>query len=69
MARASASMVAGLSLASSVPGTTGTPAARISAFARALSPSAAIVAGDGPMNAMPVASTLAANSLFSERKP
>jgi hypothetical protein len=38
-----------------LPGTTGTPASRMRALARALSPMRAIVSGEGPMKTIPAA--------------
>ena len=67
--RTIASTVSGSSLASPPPGTTGTRAASMSAFARALSPRVAIVSGFGPTKVSPAAATAAANLLFSDRNP
>ena len=64
-ARASASE----STVPAVPGTIGTPAARAAARAASLSPSAAMVAGRGPMKAMPASSQACANAAFSAKKP
>ena len=64
-ARASATLVA----APSVPGTSGTPAARISAFACVLSPIRAITSAGGPMKTRSLSSQAWTNSSFSERKP
>ena len=51
------------------PGTTGTPAACISARAAVLPPMARIADGGGPMNVAPAAATASAKSAFSDRKP
>ena len=55
--------------APSEPGTHGTPALVIAAFALTLSPIRRIVSGRGPMNTNPDFSTLSAKSAFSDRKP
>ena len=55
--------------APSLPGTTGTPASAIAFRAATLSPIVSICFGDGPMKAMPWASTTSAKCAFSERKP
>lgn len=51
------------------PGTTGTPAAAITAFASALSPIERIAAAGGPTNLMPAAAQASEKGAFSERKP
>jgi hypothetical protein len=51
------------------PGTQGTPACRIARFAATLSPMIRMQAALGPTKTSPAASTLAANSAFSDRKP
>jgi hypothetical protein len=53
----------------SVPGTSGTPAARISAFACALSPIRSITSAVGPMKTRSFSSQARTKSAFSERKP
>ena len=53
----------------SVPGTSGTPAARISAFARALSPIRSITSAGGPMKTRSLSSQARTKSAFSETKP
>ena len=53
----------------SEPGTTGTPAARITERACALSLIARIAPGGGPTNTMPACAQASANSACSERKP
>ncbi len=53
----------------SVPGTSGTPAARSSCFARALSPIRSITSGVGPMKTSSLSSHARANAGFSARKP
>ena len=53
----------------SMPGTSGTPAARISAFARALSPIRSITSAGGPMKTRSFSSHARTKSAFSERKP
>ena len=52
-----------------VPGTTGTSFAIIAARAAALSPIVRIWCGVGPMNVIPLAAHVSANSAFSARKP
>jgi hypothetical protein len=51
------------------PGTTGTPAARASRFARALSPTSWIAAAGGQTHASPAPATAAAKEGFSDGKP
>jgi hypothetical protein len=51
------------------PGTSGTPACSISAFAAALLPIAAIAFGGGPMKTRPASAQALAKSSFSLRKP
>ncbi len=51
------------------PGSTGTPAAAISALASSLEPIDAIASGDGPTKVSPAAAQSRANPAFSERKP
>jgi hypothetical protein len=51
------------------PGTTGTPAAAITALARALSPIARIAAAGGPTKRTPAAAQASAKGAFSDRKP
>jgi hypothetical protein len=51
------------------PGSTGTPAASISALASTLEPIAAMVPGDGPTNTSPAAVQARANPAFSDRNP
>ena len=58
-----------VSTAPSEPGTTGTPALRISFRAAALLPMARITSPEGPMKVMPAASQASAKSAFSLRKP
>ena len=53
----------------SVPGTSGTPAARISAFARALSPVFSITSAGGPMKTRSLSVQARTKAGFSERKP
>jgi hypothetical protein len=53
----------------SVPGTTGTPAARACRRAASLSPIRSIAAGGGPTQRSPAPSTARANAAFSERNP
>ena len=52
-----------------VPGTSGTAAARISAFADALSPSRSITSGEGPTNTRSLSAQARAKAGFSARKP
>ena len=52
-----------------VPGTTGTPAARIRSRAAILEPMASIASAGGPIQTSPAASTSRANAAFSARKP
>ena len=56
-------------MGSSVPGTTGTPAATASRRAEVFSPMSAIVSLRGPMKAIPASSQARANAAFSARKP
>ena len=63
------SRIASKDAASSVPGTSGMPAARISRFASALSPSRSITSGDGPMKTRSFSAQARANAGFSARKP
>ena len=65
MPRASSTVSTG----SVVPGTIGTPAARISSRARVLEPIASIADAGGPMNVTPASSSRAAKAAFSARKP
>ena len=51
------------------PGTTGTPAACMSARAEVLPPMARMALAGGPMKVTPAAAQASANSAFSERKP
>jgi len=53
----------------SVPGTSGTPAAFISALARALSPIRSITSASGPTKTRSLSSHARTNEGFSERKP
>ena len=53
----------------SEPGTSGTPSEVIAALAAILSPIMRIWLGAGPMKVRPCASTISANSAFSDRKP
>ena len=53
----------------SVPGTSGTPAAFISAFARALSPIRSITSAPGPTKTRSLSSHARTKAGFSERKP
>jgi hypothetical protein len=62
-------MSASSAIGSSVPGTTGTPAAFASRRAEVFSPMSAIVSLRGPMNTTPAASQARAKSAFSARKP
>jgi hypothetical protein len=55
--------------APSEPGTQGTPAFVMAAFALTLSPMRRMVSARGPMNTKPDFSTLSAKSAFSDRKP
>ena len=55
--------------APSVPGTSGTPAARISRFADALSPSRSITSGGGPTKTRSFSAHARANAGFSARNP
>ena len=55
--------------ASGDPGTHGTPALFIAAFALTLSPISRIVSARGPMKTKPERSTFSAKSAFSARKP
>ena len=50
-------------------GSTGTPAARISALASIFEPIAAIAAGGGPIHVSPASTTAWANAADSARKP
>ena len=68
-ALASAGLAKPLPSAPLSPGTTGTPAACISARADVLPPIARIAAGGGPMNVAPAAATASAKSAFSDRNP
>ena len=51
------------------PGSTGTPAASISALARIFEPIDAIASGVGPTNVSPAAAQSRANCAFSDRNP
>ncbi len=51
------------------PGSTGTPAAAISAFASSFEPIDAIASGVGPTKVSPAAAQSRANPAFSERNP
>ena len=53
----------------STPGTTGTPAAIMVAFAVILSPMEFIISGVGPINLIPWSVQILANLLFSAKKP
>jgi len=53
----------------SVPGTSGTDAARISSFAAALSPRRSITSGVGPTKTRSLSAHARANAGFSERNP
>ena len=53
----------------SVPGTSGTPAARISAFARALSPVFSMTSAGGPMKTRSFSPQARTNAGFSDRNP
>jgi hypothetical protein len=52
-----------------VPGTTGTPAERISCFAPIFEPMASIVRELGPMKTTPASSQARAKPAFSARNP
>ena len=52
-----------------VPGTTGTPAARMRSRAAIFEPIASIASGGGPIQTSPALSTIRANSAFSARNP
>ena len=52
-----------------LPGTTGTPEARIRSRAGTFSPIAAIASGGGPMNTTPASAQALAKAWFSLRKP
>ena len=52
-----------------VPGMIGTPASCIRVRAAVFEPMSAIASGGGPIHTSPAASTAAANSAFSARKP
>jgi hypothetical protein len=52
-----------------VPGTVGTPAARMVWRASVFRPSARMVCGRGPTNTSPAAAQAAAKSAFSARNP
>ena len=64
-----ASRISSSDAAPSVPGTSGTPAARISAFADALSPSRSITSGEGPTNTRSFSAHARAKAGFSARNP
>ena len=53
----------------SEPGTTGTPACRISARAAALLPMARITSPEGPIKVIPFSAQASANPAFSDSKP
>ena len=55
--------------ATSLPGTTGTPARATVVRAISLSPMVAIASGGGPIHVRPAAWTARANAAFSARKP
>ena len=55
--------------APSEPGTHGTPAFFIAAFALTLSPISLIVSAFGPIKVKPLFSTRSAKSAFSDKKP
>jgi hypothetical protein len=59
----------GDSTGSTVPGTIGTPASRMSRRASTFEPIAAIASGGGPIHTKPASSQARAKSAFSARKP
>ena len=67
--RAAASTSATLVAGAVVPGTTGTPAARMRSRAAIFEPIASIASGGGPIQTSPASSTRRANSAFSARNP
>ncbi len=60
---------AALVTASVVPGTTGTPAARICSRAAVLEPIVSIASPGGPIQTSPARETARANDAFSARNP
>jgi hypothetical protein len=68
MARA-AERASAIVVASSVPGSVGTPAARIARRAATLSPIARITLAGGPMKTRSLSTQASTNVGFSERKP
>jgi hypothetical protein len=66
---AAASIRAPASSLGSTDESTGTPASRAAAMARALLPVRVRTSADGPMKVMPAAAQASASSGFSDRKP
>ena len=52
-----------------IPGSTGTPASAIAAFAATLSPIAAMVSGAGPTKISPASAQARAKAAFSDKNP
>ena len=69
MAAAARAAAAASPSATSLPGTTGTPARPTVARAMSLSPMVAMAAEGGPIQVRPAASTARAKAAFSARKP
>jgi hypothetical protein len=67
--RAMSTASSGSRTGSTVPGTTGTPAAVTVRRARSLSPMAVMAAGGGPIQTSPASCTLRAKVAFSLRNP
>ena len=68
-AAAALSWPASGSLSQTAPGSTGTPASRISSLAAIFDPIASMASGVGPTNVIPAAAHCRAKPAFSERKP